>query len=567
MTVNEDFVCSVDVPFGPPIPSSSDANNDVFKVANLYPLPLPGDILPRPLTEEEVHRVDILSRLQFFLATAPTQISQVSSTVPSRWQFATTVNAQSSVGINKFWLPNGECVSCVLWNGLYHITGTDVVRALAFRFEAFGRPVHLAKKWEEGVFSDLRNLKPGVDASLEEAKSPLLDLLFRNGCIRTQKKVRDHDRFSVPHDRLFLDALERDLKREKSGHQSTTVVVGEPARSFTYDPRHSLYEQFSRQNPGIESHSSLSSLTYPVTAATAHLNEPFANVMPIDTPNAPYGCQSPIESPILPTRPLDSACPVLPAPSFPIFTGSPAYKRRKTVTRSPSFSTIYDSRAGSSPPYDLMNSLPGGPSIRSNSPRYQTETKAHPLSAANRPPLFTHSSFNIGGAGDHRNTQRYQCPIDFCARPFKRLEHLKRHIRTHTLEKPFKCLQCSRSFSRQDNLLQHHRIHIKLDDVSVDMSNNVRSGTGTPSNEAGLRERYATASPVVMSWEPNALDPAILGTADLLSAFLPIDSAGIPAFFSATFRASSAPCLAEQQANDATAFAVNASDARTGDQS
>ena len=26
------------------------------------------------------------------------------------------------------------------------------------------------KKFEEGIFSDLRNLKPGVDASLEEPK-------------------------------------------------------------------------------------------------------------------------------------------------------------------------------------------------------------------------------------------------------------------------------------------------------------------------------------------------------------------------------------------------------------
>jgi hypothetical protein len=39
-------------------------------------------------------------------------------------------------------------------------------------------------------------------------------------------------RFSVPHDRLFLDALERDLKREKMGQEPTTAVVGEPARSF-----------------------------------------------------------------------------------------------------------------------------------------------------------------------------------------------------------------------------------------------------------------------------------------------------------------------------------------------
>ena len=36
--------------------------------------------------------------------------------------------------------------------------------------QAFGRPVRNMKKFEEGVFSDLRNLKPGVDACLEEPK-------------------------------------------------------------------------------------------------------------------------------------------------------------------------------------------------------------------------------------------------------------------------------------------------------------------------------------------------------------------------------------------------------------
>lgn len=49
---------------------------------------------------------------------------------------------------------------------------TLLVRALAFRFEAFGRPVKtaLVKKFEEGIFSDLRNLKPGEDSSLEKPK-------------------------------------------------------------------------------------------------------------------------------------------------------------------------------------------------------------------------------------------------------------------------------------------------------------------------------------------------------------------------------------------------------------
>lgn len=59
-------------------------------------------------------------------------------------------------------------------------------------------------------------------------------------------------RFSVPHDRLFLDALERDLKREKMGQESTTEIVGEPARSFTYDPKRSLYDQFSKAQGAME---------------------------------------------------------------------------------------------------------------------------------------------------------------------------------------------------------------------------------------------------------------------------------------------------------------------------
>ncbi|OAC99966.1 hypothetical protein MUCCIDRAFT_24485, partial [Mucor lusitanicus CBS 277.49] len=106
---------------------------------------------------------------------------------------------------------------------------------LTFRFHAFGRPVTNAKKFEEGIFSDLRNLKPGHDARLEEPKSELLDMLYKNNCIRTQKKQKVFYWFSVPHDRLFLDALERDLKREKMGMEPTTQAVAEPAASLSLD--------------------------------------------------------------------------------------------------------------------------------------------------------------------------------------------------------------------------------------------------------------------------------------------------------------------------------------------
>ncbi|KAG8908969.1 homeodomain transcription factor ste12 [Tulasnella sp. 403] len=253
-------------------------------------------VAPRPLTEHEEEMLAHLDRLKFFLATGSVlllilypssnltrpllQPSHPGSsifyhpleTAPSRWA-ASSASASASdphfshsdpsaashapppvphPALNRFLLPSGEYVSCVLWNGLYHITGTDIVRALVFRFDAFGRPVRNMKKFEEGVFSDLRNLKPGTDACLEEPKSPFLDLLFKYQCIRTQKKQKVFYWFSVPHDRLFLDALERDLKREKMGLEPTTQIVGEPARSFTYDPKRSLFEQFSKARGGPE---------------------------------------------------------------------------------------------------------------------------------------------------------------------------------------------------------------------------------------------------------------------------------------------------------------------------
>ncbi|GAB7362422.1 hypothetical protein MBLNU230_g2744t2 [Neophaeotheca triangularis] len=179
------------------------------------------------LPADSVVALQQVDNLKYFLISAPVDWSQ-------------------DQYIRRFLLPTGEYVSCVLWNNLFHISGTDIVRCLSFRFQAFGRPVKNSKKFEEGIFSDLRNLKSGTDASLEEPKSPFLDFLYKNNCIRTQKKQKVFYWYSVPHDRLFLDALERDLKREKMGQEATTVAVNEPALSFEFDSSQSLFEQLTK---------------------------------------------------------------------------------------------------------------------------------------------------------------------------------------------------------------------------------------------------------------------------------------------------------------------------------
>jgi hypothetical protein len=70
-----------------------------------------------------------------------------------------------------------------------------------------------------------QNSKETKGLLLVSGRVAMLMLSYRN---ESQHRFR----FSVPHDRLFLDALERDLKREKEGTEPTTEIIGEPARSF-----------------------------------------------------------------------------------------------------------------------------------------------------------------------------------------------------------------------------------------------------------------------------------------------------------------------------------------------
>ncbi|KAJ3372936.1 homeodomain transcription factor ste12 [Allomyces arbusculus] len=177
----------------------------------------PNPVAQLPLSDQLAH-------LHLFLATAPSQ-----------WDPAQR--------IRRFLLPNGEHVSCVWHNNLFFVTGTDVIRALLFRFQAMNRPVRNLKKFEEGIFSDLRNLKPGVDAALEESRSEFLEWLHKHNCVRTQKKQKVFYWFSVPWDQLFYDALERDIKREAQGLEPTSYPVGVPPPDLPSVDKNPLFLQ------------------------------------------------------------------------------------------------------------------------------------------------------------------------------------------------------------------------------------------------------------------------------------------------------------------------------------
>ncbi|KAI1818673.1 STE like transcription factor [Poronia punctata] len=605
-------------------------------------------------TQVALQQVD---NLKYFLISAP-------------------VDWQPEHYIRRFLLPTGEYVSCVLWNNLFHISGTDIVRCLSFRFNAFGRPVKNSKKFEEGIFSDLRNLKAGTDASLEEPKSPFLDFLYKNNCIRTQKKQKVFYWYSVPHDRLFLDALERDLKREKMGQETTTAAECEPALSFQYDSSQSLYEQLTKAQQTNSSSFNAQQVSFsqsqapsPVmramdsmpppqmipqslaplsdgmdsmgqynamTAMTPTMASAMAQTM---TPAIPQHIQQVVKRepeyvrvqynhngvPVTQTHQRHASMPAYnleysPAPSFvsshfddysnrgisfepitppqqamgmgaepayianeetglftaipdhmaglhglngmmqlppsnltgaqfsrgypanntySVIEGSPSYKqRRRRSSIPPSMSAIAaagaQAQAAALRPSDLRRSVsasvaplaegdetqddspPGlaysnsAMSIASHQNRELLELSRHgtPSSAVegspalNSMPLQTQdyplgivNDFNGDGgmseprsmqsgthvvrrarsatvameAGNPYSAKTHSCPIPTCGRTFKRLEHLKRHVRTHTQERPYVCPHCNKAFSRSDNLAQHKRTHDRGEGVEGDL--------------------------------------------------------------------------------------------------
>ncbi|UKZ78958.1 hypothetical protein TrVFT333_006707 [Trichoderma virens FT-333] len=92
-----------------------------------------------------------------------------------------------------------------------------------------------------------------------------------------------------------------------------------------------------------------------------------------------------------------------------------------------------------------------------------------------------------------------------CQRSFARLEHLKRHERSHTKEKPFECPECSRCFARRDLLLRHQQKLHQTSTPSARPRNRRESTSGVPPGQSRARKNSVVgASHAATATNPGA---------------------------------------------------------------
>ncbi|KAJ6104883.1 hypothetical protein N7486_003572 [Penicillium sp. IBT 16267x] len=141
---------------------------------------------------------------------------------------------------------------------------------------------------------------------------------------------------------------------------------------------------------------------------------------------------------------------------------------------------------------------------------------------------------------------RRQRICSWCSKSFTKDEHLARHVRTHTREKPFLCTICRKVFSRQrvdtngvfsDSLLRHSRSHQSPHLADTDATQNIESGAMHPplhcENEqiSPSKHDYSIDSHESTSYsfsDPTEQQTTLISNVDELTQTHPDGVAGFP---------------------------------------
>ncbi|KAL2784819.1 hypothetical protein BJX66DRAFT_329703 [Aspergillus keveii] len=101
-----------------------------------------------------------------------------------------------------------------------------------------------------------------------------------------------------------------------------------------------------------------------------------------------------------------------------------------------------------------------------------------------------------------RGGKAFHC--HFCTRAFHRKEHLQRHERLHTKERPFQCTFCSAGFARRDLLARHTRITHENEVLPSHCDNEIdRAGHHNNPSLFGATEGPDSASPPRVEVTPS----------------------------------------------------------------
>ncbi|ETI21278.1 hypothetical protein G647_07623 [Cladophialophora carrionii CBS 160.54] len=159
-----------------------------------------------------------------------------------------------------------------------------------------------------------------------------------------------------------------------------------------------------------------------------------------------------------------------------------------------------------------------GKSAQENSSR--PGSASHSRGSASKPPSIAGSTGSNAASNPAQILPKTDKPrphvCTTCMRSFARLEHLKRHERSHTKEKPFECPECTRCFARRDLLLRHQqKLHSSTTPSARPRSGRRESVAGVASGR--VRKNSTAGNAGTMRPRANTLSHVDSSTLGLLS--------------------------------------------------